>query len=283
MHSIKHVFIVGAGTMGSGIAQTCAVSGYSTTMMDIDAGALEQARNTIARSAGKLLQKGHISEAQHTAALNLSTAQSLNDAATADMVIEAASEDGNVKKKIFKELASTAPPTAILASNTSSICITGLAAGLQGPGRVLGLHFFNPVPLMQLVEVIQGEATSQTVINASMAFARSLGKTPILVQDSPGFIGNRILIPMINEAIFTLSEGVAPVESIDKVMKLGMGHPMGPLQLADLIGLDVVLGIMQVLNSEFGGRKYRPAPLLEQMVAEGKLGRKTGLGFYTYS
>ncbi|MBN1267890.1 MAG: 3-hydroxybutyryl-CoA dehydrogenase [Anaerolineales bacterium] len=282
MKKIKNIYVIGAGTMGSGIAQTAAVYGYQTTIMDIDPNALQKGQAAIARSAGKLLQKERISEEQYQAALKIKGSGSLQDSADADLVIEAATENPNLKEKIFAELGETATDKAILASNTSSISISRIAAVVKHPERVVGLHFFNPVPLMKLVEVIEGKQTEKETVEAAMEFARSLGKTPVLAKDSPGFIGNRILIPMINEAVYTLAEGVAPVESIDEVMKLGMGHPMGPLQLADLIGLDVVLDIMQVLHTEFASDKYRPAPLLEDMVADGNLGKKTGRGFYVY-
>ncbi len=282
MQEIKKVMIVGAGTMGSGIAQTAAVNGFLTTMMDVNPGALKNGQAAIARSVNKLLEKERINQAQHQAALEISVTQSLQDAASADLVIEAATENEGLKTRIFQDLSDIASEDTLLASNTSSISITRLAEAVHNPGRLIGLHFFNPVPLMKLVEVIQGKSTDPAALEAGMAFAQSLGKTPILVQDSPGFIGNRILIPMINEAILTLEEGVAAAESIDEVMKLGMGHPMGPLQLADLIGLDVVLDIMQVLHREFGVEKYRPALLLKQMVSEDKLGKKTGQGFYSY-
>jgi len=282
MKEIKTVFVVGAGTMGSGIAQTAAVYGYQTTMMDIDPKALEQGQAAISRSVDKLLQKERITEGQHQAALQIAVTSSLEQAAEADLVIEAAAENPELKEKIFADLGNAADETAILASNTSSISISRIAAAAKKPERVVGLHFFNPVPLMKLVEVIEGKQSDGDTVEAAMAFARSLGKTPVLAKDSPGFIGNRILIPMINEAVYTLAEGVAPAESIDTVMKLGMGHPMGPLQLADLIGLDVVLDIMKVLHTEFASDKYRPAPLLEEMVAAGTLGKKTGSGFYVY-
>lgn len=282
MQEIRQVMIVGAGTMGSGIAQTAAVNGFDTIMMDVDPDALKKGQAAIARSVQKLLEKERITQAQHKAALEIAVTQSLQDAASADLVIEAATENENLKTGIFQDLSNITSGETILATNTSSISITRIAEAVHNPDRVIGLHFFNPVPLMKLVEVIQGKSTGPAALEAAMAFARSLGKTPILVQDSPGFIGNRILIPMINEAILTLEEGVADVESIDEVMKLGMGHPMGPLQLADLIGLDVVLDIMQVLHRQFGTDKYQPAPLLERMVSEGKLGKKTGQGFHTY-
>lgn len=282
MKEIKSVFVVGAGTMGSGIAQTAAVYGYQTTMMDVDPKALEQGKTAIARSVDKLLGKERITEDQHLAAMQIRTSNSLQDSVEADLVIEAATENPGLKEKIFADLGNAADETAILASNTSSISISRIAAAAKKPERVVGLHFFNPVPLMKLVEVIEGKQSAADTVEAAMDFARSLGKTPVLAKDSPGFIGNRILIPMINEAVYALAEGVAPAESIDTVMKLGMGHPMGPLQLADLIGLDVVLDIMNVLHTEFASDKYRPAPLLEEMVESGTLGKKTGRGFYVY-
>jgi len=299
--TIKSIFVVGAGTMGNGIAQTAAVSGYQVTMMDVADDLVQRGKATIAKSVDKLFEKGKLTADQKTAALAILGAADLKEAAKAktaalailgaadlkeaakaDLIIEAATESPALKSKLFNDLDQAARPEAVLASNTSSISITKLGAATKRPDKVIGMHFFNPVPLMSLLEVVRGKETSDQTLATILEVGKQMGKTPVVVKDSPGFISNRILCPMINEAILALEEGVADAEGIDTVMKLGMAHPMGPLALADLIGLDVVLYIMEVLHRDLGSDKYAPAPLLRRMVAEGKLGRKSGKGFYEY-
>jgi 3-hydroxybutyryl-CoA dehydrogenase len=280
--TVEHIVVIGAGTMGNGIAQTAAVSGYQVTMTDVDKTALERGKAAIDKSAGKLASKGIIDEDQLIAATGIATAGDMEAAGDAQLVIEAATENPDIKFSLFKELDQIAPKEAILASNTSSISITRIAGTTSRPDKVIGMHFFNPVPLMSLLEVIRGLDTSDSTRDLVFEVGRNMGKEPIEAKDSPGFIANRIICPMINEAIFALQEGLGSAEDIDTIMKLGMSHPIGPLALADLIGLDVVLYIVEVLQRDFGDDKYRPARLLRQMVDAGYLGRKTGKGFFEY-
>ncbi len=280
-----NVTVIGAGTMGNGIAHVFAQSGHDVVMMDRSAEALERARGTIEKNLDRLVAKEKISEADKVAALaRLSTSTNLAEAVSqAGLVVEAATENVELKLNIFSELDALAPEGCVLATNTSSISITRIAAATQRPDKVIGMHFMNPVPVMKLVEVIRGYATSDTTCADVMEWSAQLGKVPVEVNDYPGFVANRILMPMINEAILTLHEGVAGVEEIDTVMKLGMAHPMGPLQLADFIGLDVCLSILRVLHEGLGQDKYAPCPLLVNMVAAGKLGVKSGEGFYVHT
>jgi len=278
---ITHIAVVGAGTMGNGIAQVCGTYGYRVTLIDVVPEQLERAMAAIKTSVEKLHSKGRLTDEQRTTALtNITTAAAVAAAVDADFVVEAVVESREIKRRVFAELDERTRPEVMLASNTSSISITDLGAATRRPDRVIGMHFMNPVPLMKLVEVIRAQQTSDETAAAVVALAEKLGKTPVEAQDYPGFISNRILCPMINEAVYALMEGVGTREAIDTVMKLGMNHPMGPLELADLIGLDIVLNIMEVLHEGLGDDKYRPCPLLKRMVAAGYLGRKSGRGFY---
>lgn len=280
---IKSIGIVGAGAMGGGIAQVALQYGFRVILRDVDEKILGAARARIEKGLEKVVEKGKISEGQKTdmvRAVTLTT--SVQDLKTADFVIEAVPEEYATKKAIFQELDKVCRTTAILATNTSSISITKIASNTHRPDRVIGMHFMNPVPLMQLVEVVRGMATSPQTLTVTMDLARKLGKMPVESGDFPGFLANRILMPMINEAIFAVMEGVGTPEAIDTVMKLGMNHPMGPLTLADFIGLDVCLAILNVLHDGLGDPKYRPCPLLRRMVAAGQLGRKSSQGFYSY-
>ena len=276
--SITTVGIIGAGTMGNGIAQACAVSGIQVIMVDISEAAVGKGLSTVAGSLERLLKKDKISAADKDAALaRIKGSTSYDDLKAADLVIEAATENHDLKVKILKQIDAIVAPEVIIASNTSSISITKLAAVTSRPDRFIGMHFFNPVPMMALVELIRGLQTSDATVAA-----KALGKTPITVKNAPGFVVNRILVPMINEAFFVLAEGLATPEDIDAGMKLGCNQPIGPLALADMVGLDVCLAVMDVYLSEFGDSKYRACPLLKEMVAAGRLGRKTGQGVYTY-
>ena len=277
------VAVIGAGTMGNGIAQVFATCGHDVTMIDVSAAALEKGLTAVRGSLARVVKKGALSqEAADQAVARIRPATTVADARDADLAIEAATENPALKFSLFAELDRTCRPEVVLASNTSSISITEIAAKTGRPDRVIGMHFMNPVPVMQLVEVIRGQATSDATTASVMELAGALGKTPVEVNDYPGFVSNRVLMPMINEAVYCVMEGVAKPEAIDTVMKLGMAHPMGPLALADLIGLDTCLAILEVLHRGLGDDKYRPCPLLRRMVAAGHLGRKAGRGFYSY-
>jgi len=280
---IRSIGIIGAGTMGQGIAQVCAQAGFDVVLQDIAGAALEKARHGIANQLDRQIKKQTLDEAGKAQVLaRVRAATELEALAQADVIIEAATEQEGLKRSILKSIDAIAKPQAILASNTSSISITALAASSTRPERFVGMHFFNPVPVMQLVEIISGLQTSDSVAQTVAALARVLGKTPIGVKNSAGFVVNRLLCPMINEAVFALQEGLASAEEIDAGMRLGCNHPIGPLALCDMIGLDVELAVMEVLYQAFNDSKYRPAPLLKEMVAAGRLGRKTGWGFYRY-
>lgn len=282
---MQNITVIGSGTMGNGIAHVFAQNGFQVTLVDISAAALEKALATIGKNLDRQIAKGTLTEVEKAATLQRITTNTdvRIGVAHADLVVEAATENATLKLKIFTDVDQHAPAHAVLATNTSSISITQIAAATQRPNQVIGMHFMNPVPVMKLVEVIRGYATTNDVCQEIMRLSQQLGKIPVEVNDYPGFIANRILMPMINEAIYALYEGVSDVEGIDTVMKLGMAHPMGPLQLADFIGLDVCLSILRVLQDGFGNPKYAPCPLLVNMVTAGKLGAKSGEGFYVYT
>ncbi|MBT9461840.1 MAG: 3-hydroxybutyryl-CoA dehydrogenase [Rugosibacter sp.] len=282
--SIKTIGIIGAGTMGNGIAQSCAMSGFATVMLDINDAALGKGMATISKSLDRLIKKEKVTEEEKSAIVGrIKTTTDMNDMSRVDLVIEAATENEGLKLKIIRDIEKVIAPQTIIASNTSSISITHMAAATSRPDRFVGLHFFNPVPVMALVEIIRGLQTSDETHARVESLAQALGKYPITVKNNPGFVVNRILCPMINEAIFVFSEGLASAEAIDEGMRLGCNHPIGPLALADMVGLDTLLAVMQVFYEGFDDSKYRPAPLLKEMVGAGYLGRKSGRGFYTYA
>jgi 3-hydroxybutyryl-CoA dehydrogenase len=281
--AVQRATVAGAGTMGSGIAQVLATAGIEVTLVDVAPEQLARAQDAIARSLDRLVRRAALdAEARDAVLARIRPTPVLDSSAGPDLLVEAVVEDLATKQRVLERGAEVLPDTALLVSNTSSISITALAGAVGGPERVAGMHFFNPVPVMSLVEVVRGQLTSPETVRDVVALAERLGKTPVVVNDSPGFVANRVLLPMINEAVFALMEGVAEREAIDRVMKLGMSHPMGPLELADLIGLDVCLQILEVLHRDLGEDKYRPCPLLRRMVAAGLLGRKSGAGFYAY-
>jgi 3-hydroxybutyryl-CoA dehydrogenase len=280
---MSRVAVVGAGTMGNGIAHVFAQAGWDTMLIDVSAEAVARGIATIEKNTDRQVTKGGLTADQRRGLLSrIATSGSLEAVKEAELVVEAATENPNIKFDIFRAVSRLSPPSAILASNTSSISITELAKHTGRPDMVIGMHFMNPVPVMKLVEVIRGKETSNDTVQKTVEVAKALGKVPVEVNDAPGFVSNRVLMPMINEAIFCVQDGIATADSVDQVMKLGMSHPLGPLALADLIGLDVCLSIMKVLQDGLDKQKYRPAPLLEKMVAAGQLGRKSGQGFYAY-
>ncbi|MCX5760926.1 MAG: 3-hydroxybutyryl-CoA dehydrogenase [Gemmatimonadetes bacterium] len=277
------VAVIGAGQMGNGIVHVCAVAGYDVTMIDVSQSALDKAKATIDKNLERQVTKGTLDAAAKAAAVaRIATSTTIDAVSTAAFVIEAATENVELKHKIFADIDRLAPAGAILATNTSSISITEIAGRVKRPEMVIGMHFMNPVPVMQLIEIIRGLATSDETTERTVALAKAVGKTPVEVNDYPGFVANRILMPMINEAVFCVMEGVGTPAAIDQVMKLGMNHPMGPLALADFIGLDTCLAILEVMHHGLGDPKYRPCPLLRKYVAQGWLGKKSGRGFYTY-